>query len=37
MALLLGLIEAATLFILIIALAACIGKLAGKFFDNDPR
>jgi hypothetical protein len=37
MALLLGLIEAVALFVLIIALAGFIGKLAGKFFDNDPR
>lgn len=37
MALLLAIIEAAALFILIIALAGSIGKLAGKFFDNDPR
>ena len=29
--------EFAALFILIIALAVAIGKLAGKFFDNDPR
>lgn len=33
----LGLIEAAALFVVIIALAAIIGKIAGKFFDNDPR
>ena len=37
MTLVLGLLEAAALFILIIALAGLIGKLAGKFFDNDPR
>jgi hypothetical protein len=37
MALLLGLIKTAALFILIIALAGFIGKLSGKFFDNDPR
>jgi len=37
MTLLLGLIEAAVLFAVIIALAAIIGKTAGKFFDNDPR
>lgn len=37
MALLLGLIEAAVLFVLIITLAGIIGKTAGKFFDNDPR
>jgi len=36
-AVILVLLELAALFILIIALAGCIGKLAGKFFDNDPR
>ena len=29
--------EVVALFILIIALAGAIGKLAGKFSDNDPR
>ena len=33
----LGLLEAAVLFVVIIALAAAIGKTASKFFDNDPR
>jgi hypothetical protein len=37
MALLLGLIEAAILFVFIIVIAGIIGKTAGKFFDNDPR
>ena len=37
MTVLLGLLEAAVLFAIIIALAAFIGKLSGKFFDNDPR
>jgi hypothetical protein len=36
-AVILGLVEAAALFILIITLAGAIGKLAGKFFNNDPR
>ena len=37
MTVILGLIEAAVLFGVIIALAVIIGKTAGKFFDNDPR
>jgi hypothetical protein len=35
--LVLGLLEAAALFVIIIVLAGLIGKTAGKFFDNDPR
>ena len=30
-------LEAAALFVLIIALAGFIGITAGKFFNNDPR
>ena len=36
-AVILVIIEFVALFILIIALAGAIGKLAGKFSDNDPR
>ena len=37
MTVLLGLLEAAALFAVIIAVAAIIGKTEGKLFDNDPR
>jgi hypothetical protein len=33
----LGLLEAATFIVAIIALAVFIGKTAGRFFNNDPR
>jgi hypothetical protein len=36
-AVILVLVEVVALFILIIALAGAIGKLAGKFSNNDPR
>jgi nitrogen fixation-related uncharacterized protein len=36
-AVILTILEVVALFILCIALAGFIGKLAGKFFDNDPR